>query len=345
MLSPLPDIPDPLAHFTSPNKDVTSRVRMFIHWMRETGRPWYDPDLEAYRDQLLASGRAPASAAAHLSTLRGAYRKLLRSNATRDTLYRMAPSDAPPERKKAFVDEMIVRLHNAIHPDTAPVSVTRHQDIADTSEVRLTAEQAQQLLAAPGTDTARGLRDTAVIAVMLCSGVREAELCGLDVGDLRQHYGGELALRVRRGKGNKARLIPWGDLAWALNVVDAWLDWAGISDGAVFRGLHKGHKRARSGRLTVRAVEYILASYPVSKDGQMIIVRPHDCRRTYARRLYEAGMDLLAIQQNLGHADHKTTLRYIGVLDASQRRGRAIYQTNFDPVQIGRPGKQNGPVP
>jgi hypothetical protein len=43
------------------------------------------------------------------------------------------------------------------------------------------------------------------------------------------------------------------------------------------------------------------------------------------RRLYEAGLDRVAIQQNLGHADVKMTLGYIGELDAEVRRPPAIY--------------------
>ena len=45
---------------------------------------------------------------------------------------------------------------------------------------------------------------------------------GLDVGDLRQRLGGELALHVREGKGARERLVPYGDLDWCLAVVDAW---------------------------------------------------------------------------------------------------------------------------
>ena len=50
----------------------------------------------------------------------------------------------------------------------------------------------------------------------------------------------------------------------------------------------------------------------------------HDLRRTYARRLYEAGVDLVALRQNLGHSHSKTTLRCIGVLDADTRRPPAV---------------------
>jgi len=77
--------------------------------------------------------------------------------------------------------------------------------------------------------------------------------------------------------------------------------------------------------LSVRAIERIVDSYPVAIAGKMVRVKPHDLRRTYARRLYEAGVDLVAIQQNLGHSDLKTTLGYIGELDADRRRPPAIY--------------------
>src|SRR5512139_2807538 len=94
---------DPLASFHSDNKNAASRVRLFARWMGSAGLAWYEPDLEGYRDSLLAAGRLPTSVAAHLSTVRGMYRRLLRSNALRDLLYSMTPADSPPERRKAFV--------------------------------------------------------------------------------------------------------------------------------------------------------------------------------------------------------------------------------------------------
>jgi integrase len=122
--------------------------------------------------------------------------------------------------------------------------------------------------------------------------------------------------------------VPYGDLDWVLAIVDKWLAAAGIPGGAVFRGIWKGGKKLRRGRLSLRAVQYIITSYPVMVDGELVSVRPHDLRRTYARRLYEAGMDLVAIQQNLGHADLATTLGYIGALDVDKRRAPAVY--SFD---------------
>jgi len=113
-------------------------------------------------------------------------------------------------------------------PAAAPVKVVQRQDVADSAHLRLTTAQANALLAAPGTETIMGIRDTALIAMMLCTGVREAELCALDVDDLREHYEGELALHIRKGKGLKARLVPYGELNWALSIVDSWMVMAGV---------------------------------------------------------------------------------------------------------------------
>jgi site-specific recombinase XerD len=172
-----------------------------------------------------------------------------------------------------------------------------------------------------------------MLALALCTGLREAELVGLDVGDLRQHLGGELALHVREGKGRKGRLVPYGELSWVLVLVDAWLDEAGIESGPVFRGLYRGG-RVRETRLTTRAVRYILRGYPIAISGDLVALAPHDLRRTYARLLYDHGTDLVAIQQNLGHAQIETTLGYIGTLDADKRRPGAIL--SFDLGQLER---------
>lgn len=324
---------------TDPTRDQRTRIGIYQDWLQSTNRPWYSPNLTDYRDYLLdeytsrygayaGQTLSPRSVAAHLSTIRGRYQAILKDNRFRDMLYQMTPDSAAPSDKKALVDEALQRLQNAIDPDVAKVEVITQQDRPDAETLRLTSDQASRLLAAPGVDTLMGLRDTALIALMLCTGVREAELIALDVKDLRQHLGGELALHIRRGKGAKERLIPYGSLDFCLTILDSWLTFAGIESGAVFRGFYKGGKRVRSGRLHVRAVNQIMEKYPVVIAGRSTLVHPHDLRRTYARRLYEAGVDVVAIQQNLGHADLKTTLHYIGELNADKRKPPAVY--NFD---------------
>jgi integrase len=320
------------------NKDAASRLALFVQWLTASGQDWRAPDLRAYANYLMTDYRgrnskplSPASAAAHLSTIRGRYAALLKDNTTREVLYAQTPPEASPADKAAMVNEVLVRLQNAIDPNISSVKVPTAQDVTDTRHTRLTIPQVNTLLEAPFNDPQntplQAVRDTALIALMLCTGIREMEVCKLKVADLRQHYGGALALHVTSGKGLKARLVPYGELDWCLAYVDKWLALAGITEGEVFRGFYKGGKRVRAGSLTVRAVQDILNRYPVSLDGRAVCVNPHDLRRTYARRLYDSGMPLIAIQQNLGHADSKTTEGYIGRLDAGQRQ----------PVRLFRP--------
>jgi site-specific recombinase XerD len=313
----------------TPNKDVRSRLNLFTAWLIRRDLRWYEPDLPAYRDLLLGEREmAATSVSAHLSTIRAAYRRILRQNLIRDGLYAMTPPDASPADRKAFVDEILIRARNAIDPVLSPVDVITYQDYDERESIRLTGEQASLLMKQPGVGTLKGLRDTAIIAALLCTGVREGELVNVLVSDLRAKFGREVALKVRKGKGSKSRLIPYGDLDWVLQIIDRWLNEANIRVGPVFRGFYRGMGSIRSTALTTRAIEYIMGEYDILINGERRTVRPHDCRRTYARRLFESEMDLVAIQQNLGHADLKTTLRYIGTLDEDQRRAGSVY--DFD---------------
>ncbi|MCU0514787.1 MAG: tyrosine-type recombinase/integrase [Anaerolineae bacterium] len=314
------------------DKDAAHRLRLFADWLESQQLAWYQPEFNTYRDYLLNdySGRfgqplSPASVKAHLATVRGHYQLLLSDNRIRDALYAITPEAATTLERKAFVDEIISRLHNALDPAAAAVKTITRQDVLDDEHVRLTPDQAAALMAAPGLATLTGIRDTAIITLLLCTGLREMELCALDVPDLRRKLGGQTAVHVRRGKGSKERLIPYGSLIWSLNTVERWLHHAGIDRGPVFRGFYKDGKHLRAERISTRAIHKILQRYPIHIDGALRLVQPHDLRRTYARRLYEAGMDLLAIRDNLGHADSRTTLRYIGAMDVDKRLPPALY--------------------
>ncbi|MEA3340880.1 MAG: tyrosine-type recombinase/integrase, partial [Chloroflexota bacterium] len=290
---------DPAAFLIPTDADKHTRYRLgaFADWLKERDYPWHEPDLRAYRDAMLAQDYAPTTVSAHLSTVRGRYRRLLRDNSLRDALEiavrdRLEVRDQPygPADVEALVRRKLDRLENAIDPAASPVTTKTSQDRPDSAHLRLTKEQADALLAAPGLNDLKGLRDTAVTALMLCTGIREAELSALEVRDLRQRLGGELALHIREGKGCKERLAPYGELDWVLVIVDAWLEAAGIEGGAIFRGFYRGNKSLRPGPLSVRAVQYLLKRYPIAVNGGLVTVKPHDLRRTYARRLYEAGM-------------------------------------------------------
>lgn len=323
------------------------RLEYYAFWLDRTGGTWIAPDLAVYRDYLLSADRilykqtasglqetkpgplSNSSVASHLSTIRGRYDELLRDNRIREELYRQTHNLKTIADKKAAVDELLTRIRNGIDPQAAKVRIVKSQDVADEKHLRLTRAQAEALMRAPanqpGNSPLQMLRDTAIITLLLSTGIREAELVALDVADLRRHYGGELALHVRDGKGAKERMIPYGDLDAVLVIVDAWRAAAGISSGPVFRGFFRGGNNVRDSRLSVRAVNLILDQYPIAVNGQQTIVKPHDCRRTYARRMWEDGVQPEVIKQNLGHSNLETTLHYIGAFDGKQRRAPALY--------------------
>jgi len=314
------------------NKDSASRLRQFKLHLAETNTPWYKPDFAAYRDKLAAEGKAPATCQAYLATVRTCYRHLLLDpkpfyELARLELERTGQVDDPANRaavKGAIVDA----IKGAIDPMAAPVKTTTIRDKMDSQHLRLTKSQASALLSAPGGATLLKLRDTALLGLMLCTGIREAEACALDVGDLREYLEGELCLLVRKGKGRVQRGVLYGPNDWILPVIDKWLAAAGITEGAVFRSIWRGGKLR--GRLSARGLQEILKGYPVMVDGTLTQVRPHDLRRTFAKRCHSEGQDVLFIQANMGHADLKTTLGYIGELDAERRRPPVLY--DFDLV-------------
>lgn len=114
---------------------VKHRLSLFADWINRNGYDWYSPDLAAYRDYLMSDGRivngkssplSARSAAAHLTTIRVRYEHLIKSNAIRDYLYRVAPAG----NQKAFVDETITRMTNAIASYASTVKVLKEQDVA-----------------------------------------------------------------------------------------------------------------------------------------------------------------------------------------------------------------------
>lgn len=155
-------------------------------------------------------------------------------------------------------------------------------------------------------------RDDAVLELLYGAGLRVAELCGLDLGDVTASSG----LVTVMGKGSKQRRVPLGEPA--LDAVAAWQDWgrsamvtADTPAGAMFVN--------RTGRrLTPRDVRRILDRRSVSP------THPHALRHTFATHLLDGGADLRAVQELLGHADLSTTQVYTHV---SRERLRSVVRS------------------
>ena len=167
----------------------------------------------------------------------------------------------------------------------------------------LSTEEVAALLAAPGTDTPLGLRDTALLELLYAGGLRVSELCALDThqADLSAGF-----VRVL-GKGGKERLVPIGEAARA--AVSAYLEQArpGLRGGGRASPALFVSRRGR--RLTRDAVNKLLARYAL-RAGILRAVSPHVLRHTFATHLLEGGADLRSVQAMLGHADIATTEIY-----------------------------------
>jgi len=338
----------------SGDKNHISRLSLYVEWLYATGNHWTNPALVEYTHYLQSDerGLSASSIKSHLSTIRARYRELIQNPDFKQRIRAIAdkayPDKSEADRRVLYLTVM-EDIQDALNPDlTRFVKQKTRQDSIDSDQVRLTASQAENLIAMPGIRTLQGIRDTALIYIMLATGLREAEICALNVVDLRQTVSNEIGVHVRDGKGAKERFVPYGELSDCLIYVDAWMTQTNITDGAVFRGFKDRHtpyyapgKKSPeqvylrlTPRLTPRAVQNILKNYPVSIQGELRTLRPHDTRRSYAKLLWDNGMDLLAIRDNLGHSDVKTTQGYIGDMDMDKRRAPAMLRPSHDRKQL-----------
>ena len=315
----------------SDNKNVVSQINRYNRWLAESGAALHQPDLISYRDLLLET-LAPASVRVHLSSIRRSYKMLIENTQHREALVNFLQQEYPRESFatiKAMADELELRLMRAIDPQISKVTTPRVQDEADSRHIRLTSTQGAALMLQPDVSRLRGRRDVAIIALLLATGLREGEVVQLEIDDLYQTYGGVPALRVKAGKGAKARMAPFGDMLWARQISELWL--SGRESGPVFTRMRQGRGDMRDAQatdmpMTTRSIQRMLRRYPIWIDGALKAVTPHDLRRSYARNLFLAGIPLEVIRQNLGHVDVKTTQAYIGVLDGSTRAPVSVYE-------------------
>ena len=163
----------------------------------------------------------------------------------------------------------------------------------------LDADQVASLLAISGDDFLT-LRDRAILELFYSSGLRLAELVGLDLENI------DLADRTVRvlGKGSKTRVVPVG--RQALAAIGDWLavrpEVARLGERAVFL--------SRAGeRLTARSVQ-LRINHWAKRQGTPTGVHPHMLRHSFATHLLESSGDLRAVQEMLGHASLSTTQVY-----------------------------------
>ena len=226
----------------------------------------------------LFDGRKPATLARKLAALRAFYRHLLRRGIVRDN--------------------PLTRLKSPRFKRPLPQF--------------LTATEAARVMEAPAADGVRderlAARDTAMLELLYGSGLRVSELCGLTLTSVDMT---RAEARVV-GKGDKERLVPLGTPS--LRALEAWRverprcrhpKTDAQHPDALFLGM-------RGTSLSVRQVQNIVRRYGALGAGRGDL-HPHALRHSCATHLLDAGADLRAIQELLGHASLSTTQRYTHV--------------------------------
>lgn len=174
--------------------------------------------------------------------------------------------------------------------------------------------------------TLRGVRDYAMVAVLLGCGLRRAELAALTVQDLQQreeHW----VFADLIGKGGHVRTVPVP--FWIETGLRAWLSETKTTAGPIFRAINKAGRIASHGFSP--KVIWGVVKEACSACG-LAGVAPHDLRRTCARLCHEAGGELEQIQFLLGHVSVQTTERYLG---CKQRLRNAINDSiGIEPEQV-----------
>lgn len=288
----------------------------FLDWYEHNGRPGFSKaTANNYREHLLHEGKSRSSINQALSAIR----KLAAEAADNGLV--PPPLAYGIERVKGVKQEG-VRAGNWLTKEEA-------QKLVNTPVTRWQQEELPAL---------KAIRDQAILAVMVGTGLRRSEVAKLTWTQIQQRDGrwAIIDLVGKRGRVRSVGIPPWVKVA-----LDRWAQGSGRKDGRVFRALNKdgqlaGKVRTKGGyrtdgNLTPQAIynivkEHVLAAGYTNRKGKPALAA-HDLRRTAAALALKGGADLRQIQQMLGHASITTTERYLEPM-------RSLQVTAGDFIQI-----------
>ncbi len=183
----------------------------------------------------------------------------------------------------------------------------------------LTREEIKKLLSSCD-NTIKGIRDRAVLMILLYSGLRRSECSKLKLEDLTQiDYQGGLgyALQVVRGKGGKSRVLYLNHQVF--DCINKWIEIRTNQPGYLFPRL----SNLKNTELHISSQSiYDLLSDMAIKSG-VAKFSPHDVRRSFATQLLESGYDLQSVSRLMGHSNSVVTARY------DKRGDKQLKEANF----------------
>jgi len=164
-----------------------------------------------------------------------------------------------------------------------------------------------QLALMRAVQSRKKVRDIAIVTLLIHTGLRVSEACGLDLADV---VTGERSGHVQViGKGNKYRGVPLN--ATARQALRVWLEVRKDAPGPLFTSQKKG-------RISRRAVESMIENY--ARIAKLENVTVHSLRHTFCKSLIDAGESIDRAAALAGHANLNTTARYTKPTQADLQR-------------------------
>ena len=181
----------------------------------------------------------------------------------------------------------------------------------DYSDKRVLApEEIKKMFeSAKNTPGVAGIRDLLVLELLATTGMRRAEICGINVGDIKLNLGKKI-IEIT-GKGDKTRLVVLSGSADKL--IDEYLAARKLTYNNKDKPLIVAHgNRANEQRLTTTGIYRIVKQHASQAGIDADTISPHCLRATFATTVYEKlNMNVNDIRELLGHAASSTTQRYI----------------------------------
>lgn len=175
--------------------------------------------------------------------------------------------------------------------------------------VTLSVDDVIRFIETPEGDTPLGKRDRCILELLYGTGMRVSELTGLNIDDVDFN---NMSIRVR-GKGRKERIVPFGTKA--KETMETYLGVRGellVEADEEDRDARAVFLNYQGTRISTRSVGRMVDKY-LKICADMRNISPHSLRHSFATHLLNAGADLRAIQELLGHARLSTTQKYTHV--------------------------------
>lgn len=148
-----------------------------------------------------------------------------------------------------------------------------------------------------------GIRDGAIIALMVATGCRRSEITNLEYKDFAPDNNGHIVFHGKRNKDREFYLDNGG-----YDAMMDWLDIRGNDPGAMFYAIDKGDNINKNKGMTPQSIFWMLKKR--AENAGIENLSPHDFRRTFITRRLEEGVDIALIAKIVGHSSTNTTARY-----------------------------------